>query len=64
MGSAKKRIILINEREKRKLSQTEVAKYIGINVMTYSNIERGVRNPGLKTAIKIADFFKIDIKKL
>lgn len=59
----KKREFLIKERRRRGFTQKKVAEYIGISRELYSHIERGTRNPGLQTAIKIADFFNIDVRK-
>lgn len=44
-------------REKKNLTQEEVANIFGINPQYYSMIERGVRTPGFKLAKKIADFY-------
>ena len=64
MASFKKRTNIKQERIKRKLTQREVADYVGIHITTYSNIERGLRNPSLDIALKIADFFGVDVKSL
>lgn len=64
MTFSKVREDLKKERKKRNLTQKEVATYIDIHFSTYSNIERGKRNPSLRVAQKIADFFGIEIKTL
>lgn len=55
---------LYKERKRRGLSLRKAASYIGIATSSYTNIENGKRNPRLKTAEKISDFFGIDIKDL
>lgn len=55
---------LFKVRKKRGLSQREVAESIGVAVTTYNNIENGRRNPRLKTAKKISEFFGIDIRDI
>ncbi|MGE6379587.1 helix-turn-helix domain-containing protein [Peribacillus muralis] len=59
-----RREFLRKERIKRKLTQQQVADYLGIKRSHYSNIENNNKNPGHSTAVKIADFFGIDHKKL
>lgn len=59
-----KREFLKNERKRRRLTQKEVATIVGIDRVTYSQIERGERDPGLRTAIKIADYFNINVRML
>jgi len=63
-NSSTKRDFLIRERNKRRLTQLQVADYLGIHHSTYSNIERGDRDPSLEVAIAISDFFGIDIRLL
>ena len=60
----KKRITIIKLRKKRSLTQIEVANYLGISSSFYSQIETGRRSPGRENAIKICDFYGIDIRKL
>lgn len=60
----KERIFLRKERERRKLTQKQVSEYLNIHKSTYCNIEKGTRNPGFSLAIRIADFFGIDERKL
>ncbi len=64
MKTSKPREKLKKVRKARGLTQLEVANYVGTNKNHYSDIERGVRRPGIKLAIKITDFFGIDIKEL
>lgn len=63
-GPNKRREFLIKARKKRKLSQKEVSKAININRSTYSHIENGHRNPSLRVAVEISNFFNIDLKRL
>ena len=58
-----RRDFLRNERKKRKLSQQQVADYLGIDRSFYSLIENNYRNPSHKMAVKMADFFGVDHKK-
>ncbi|MBQ6920520.1 MAG: helix-turn-helix transcriptional regulator [Bacilli bacterium] len=44
-------------RERKKLSVKETAAALGLSLKTYYNYEHGVREPGLNTLIKIANFF-------
>nr|WP_187351607.1 helix-turn-helix transcriptional regulator [Brevibacillus laterosporus] len=52
---------LIEERKKRLLKQSDVAKLIGISRSYYSEIELETKTPSGKVAKKIADFFKVDM---
>jgi putative transcriptional regulator len=40
-------------RLKKNLTQLQVAKYVGIDRSSYSNIERGNKNPSYQVAIKL-----------
>jgi Predicted transcriptional regulators len=42
------------------MSKSEAARKAGISRQAYSNIERGVRNPSVKTAKQIAKAFGFD----
>jgi putative transcriptional regulator len=64
MESKKKREFLKKERKRRGLTQKEVADLIEISRESYSQIERGERDPGLNTAVKIADYFNINVRML
>lgn len=64
MSIAKGREFLKTERKRRGLRQEDVANYVGISRESYSQIERGIRDPGLNTAVKIADFFNINVRLL
>lgn len=48
---------LIKLRKSRNLTQDDMAKNLNISRSFYGHIESGTRNPGLKLAQKIANFF-------
>lgn len=48
---------LLELRKKRKLTQQQVAKSVGISRAYYARIENGERNPSLSIAFKIKFFF-------
>jgi putative transcriptional regulator len=52
---------LMELRKNNNLTQREVAQKAGISRSYYAEIELGVKNPGGRTAKKIADVFKIDM---
>lgn len=51
----KKRYWLINFRKRKGLSQSKIAKEIGISQQMYNYIENNKRNPSTNLAKKIAD---------
>lgn len=51
-------------RIQRSLTQEQVAKALGITTSYYGMIEIGTRNPTLKLAKKIADFFNKPIEEI
>lgn len=51
-------------REKKRLTQEEAAKRIGIARPTYANYEAGNREPDIETLIKIAEFYKVSLDYL
>ncbi len=51
-------------REKKKLTQKELAKILGVTHDYVSLIERGERKPGFKLAKEMADLFSININEL
>lgn len=51
-------------RKKKKLTQSDVAKRLGIPRGTYSNYELGNREPDFSTAEKLADIFEVSIDYL
>jgi putative transcriptional regulator len=58
------RIDLKNKRLGRSLTQREVADYLNISRTYYGQIENGDRRPGGKLAVRIADFFGVDVRKV
>lgn len=60
----RKRTALIMARKKRHLTQEQAAEKLGLSRKFYGEIERGQRDMLLETAIKIADFYGIDVRKL
>ena len=49
-------------REKRGLSQGELAKLAGIDRSNLNKIERGLKQPGLKTLTRVAKALNVSIK--
>lgn len=58
-----KRTWLIELRQKKSLSQEEVAKLCDTTQMTISNIENGIRRPSPNLAQKLAKVLKFDWTK-
>lgn len=50
---------LVNLRNEKKLTQTEVSERIGVSRATLAHYEQGRSQPDFETLIKIADFFKV-----
>ena len=55
---------LKNLRNEKQLTQSEVAKKLGIAPSTYSNYEQGTRFPDKETLINLAQFYKVSIDYL
>lgn len=56
---------LVDLRNKKKLTQREMAKKIGISLTMYSKIEIGERNPSYNFLVKFKKTFEdIDVDKL
>ena len=51
-------------RQRRGLSQSQVANKLGITRSFYGMIETGDRNPTLGLAKKIAEFFQVNIEDI
>lgn len=51
-------------REKSGKTQAQVAKEAGIAVIAYQRYEYGTHEPGVRTAIRIADALNSDVKAL
>ncbi|MDP0487082.1 helix-turn-helix transcriptional regulator [Leuconostoc mesenteroides] len=49
---------------KAELSRKELAKRTGISISMIESIEIGRREPGIKTLIALADYFKVSIDYL
>ena len=55
--------ILLNEREKRKMTQDEFAKFLGMSKQAISYYERGERTPKYITALSISKKLGIPIEE-
>jgi len=55
---------LIEKRRETNLTQTQMAKAVGISVTMYSRIESGKRTPSLETALKIARLLNASVEEL
>lgn len=64
MEKPQRRDCLIDRRMLLKMSQEQAAEALKISQTYYSAIERGERSPGFELAIRISDYFNIDIRKL
>lgn len=51
-------------REKSGKTQAQVAKEVGISIAQYQNIEYGKSEPGVRTAIRIAEVLGVNVKTL
>ena len=56
--------LLKEEREGRKLSKYTVSKRSGVSQSMLSLVERGLRNPTLELALRIADGIGVDLTTL
>lgn len=54
-----KNTVLKDTREKRGLTQVQIADKAAISEVSYQRIERGAQEPGVQTAILIADALNI-----
>lgn len=50
-----------NGRLEKKLSQTDVAKHLGLTQSYYAYIELGHRNVDLSLAMRICDYLELDL---
>lgn len=50
---------LLTLRKAKKVSQAEVAEYIGLTVAAYQNYENGRREAGYEVISKLADFYDV-----
>lgn len=46
-------------RERKEISQLQVAEYLGIGVITYANYEIGKQDPDTKTVVMLAEYFEV-----
>lgn len=51
-------------REKKRISQQDVANYLGITRQAYSHYEVGRRKPDYETLLKLAEFFGVSVLDL
>ena len=56
--------LLKEEREKHGLSMTVLAERAGLSQQMVSYVERGMRNPGLDTLIRLTDAMEVDLAEL
>ncbi|MED3396177.1 helix-turn-helix transcriptional regulator [Bacillus wiedmannii] len=55
---------LVNERTSRDLTQEELAEVLKLSVVFVRKIEKGERNPSIKTMKKYQSFFGVRITEL
>ena len=55
---------LIQLRKEKKISQSAIAKEIGVSSRTYQDYEYGVREPQLSILCRIADFYYVSLDYL
>lgn len=48
-------------RKEKKVTQSEIAKKIGVAKSTYSQYENGHREPNFETLLKLSLFFNVDV---
>ncbi len=51
-------------REIAGLSQSELARAIGVSQQSVNKYEHGVMNPGLATAVRLSDLFDVSVRDL
>lgn len=51
-------------RKETKLTQRDVAKFIGVSKSTYSNYEQGIREPSYDILIQICKFYGVTLDYL
>lgn len=52
---------LVQLRKKRGLTQQQIADEIGVNRGSYSNWEKGKREPSFENLIKLADLLEVSL---
>ena len=55
---------LIEQRKLNKVTQRQMAEYLGIAQPSYIRYENGTAEPNIENLIKIADFFDVSIDYL
>ena len=55
---------LLNLRKEAKITQKEIADYLGISRQAYANYETGNRAPDFQTLKKLSSFFKVSVDYL
>lgn len=58
-----KREWMVNHRKKLKMTQEEAALKLGISRSYYSQIENGVHNPSGMLALRLSNFFNVEMSK-
>lgn len=48
-------------RQKKGLTQQEIADLVHVNRVTYTNWEKGNREPNFETLLKLADLFEVSL---
>lgn len=48
-------------RKSKKLTQKEIADLVHVNRVTYTNWEKGKREPSFENLIKLADLFEVSL---
>lgn len=51
-------------RQKNKMTQSQVADYLGLQVLAYGAYERGNRSPSFENLCKLADLFRVSVDEL
>lgn len=55
---------LIEARQRKNMTQAQVAQAIGLSRSSYTCIERGIRQPSLDVALRIADILGNNVESL
>lgn len=56
--------IVQEEREKRKVTQADLASILGVTRQTIIALEKGNYTPSVLLALKIAQYFKLSVEKI
>ncbi|MCY7088754.1 helix-turn-helix transcriptional regulator [Streptococcus oralis] len=52
---------LVQLRKKRGLTQQQIADLVHVNRVTYTNWEKGKREPSFENLVKLADLFDVSL---